>query len=86
LRSHAVIEGKRVLYQEGSVAAMRHPQDLLARYSKAGLAEGTLMFCGTLAVHGGIRPAARFEFELEDPVNGRTIQHGYDIVSLPNLG
>ena len=86
LRSYAVIGGARVLYQEGSVAAMRHPEDLIARYSKAGLAEGTLMFCGTLAVHGGIRPAVRFEFELEDPVIGRKIQHGYDVVSLPNLG
>jgi hypothetical protein len=86
LRSHAIIGGRRVLYQEGSVAAMRHPEDLLARYSKAGLAEGTLMFCGTLAVHGGVRPAARFEFELEDPVRGLKIQHGYDVVSLPNLG
>jgi hypothetical protein len=86
LRSHAVIGGARVLYQEGSVAAMRHPEDLIARYAKAGLAEGTLMFCGTLAVHGGIRSAARFEFGLEDPVIGRKIQAGYNVVSLPNLG
>jgi len=86
LRSHATIGGKRVLYQEGSVAAMRHPDDLIARYAKGGLAEGTLMFCGTLAVHGGLRPAERFEFEIEDPVRGRTIHHGYSVVSLPNLG
>jgi hypothetical protein len=43
------------------------------------------MFCGTLPVHGGLRPQ-RFEFELEDPVKGRKIQHGYDVVSLPILG
>jgi Protein of unknown function (DUF2848) len=86
LRSHATIAGKRTLYQEGSVAAMRHPEDLIARYAKGGLAEGTLMFCGTLAVHGGLRSAERFEFELQDPVRGRTIHHGYSVVSLPNLG
>ena len=86
LRSHAVIDGKRVLYQEGPVTAMRHPQDLIERYSKGGLADGTLMFCGTLPVHGGLRPAERFEFELEDPVLHRTIGHGYDVVSLPILG
>jgi Protein of unknown function (DUF2848) len=86
LRSYAVIGANRVLYQEGSVAAMRHPGDLLARYSQSMPAAGTLMFCGTLSVHGGVRPSPRFEFELEDPVRGRTIQHGYDIVSLPNLG
>ncbi|HEX3484788.1 MAG TPA: DUF2848 domain-containing protein [Micropepsaceae bacterium] len=86
LRSYAVIGGNRVLYQEGSVAAMRHPEDLIGRYAKTGLADGTLMFCGTLAVHGGLRPAERFEFEIEDPVLKRKIQHGYDVVSLPNLG
>ena len=86
LRSHATIAGKRTLYQEGSVATMRHPEDLIARYAKSGLAEGTLMFCGTLAVLGGLRPAEHFEFELEDPVRGRKIHHGYSVVSLPNLG
>ncbi len=84
LRSFATIDGARVLYQEGSVAAMRAPADLIARYG--GLTDGSLMFCGTHAVHGGIRPAERFDFELEDLVLGRKIAHGYDIVSLLNLG
>jgi hypothetical protein len=86
LRSFATIARKRTLYQEGTVAAIRHPEDLMGRYAKDGLKEGTLMFGGTLAVHGGVRPAERFEFELEDPVLGRKIRHAYDIVSLPNLG
>jgi hypothetical protein len=86
LRSHAIIDGVRVLYQKGTVAAMRHPEDLLARLSPGGLAEGTLMFCGTLAVHGGVRPAQAFEFELEDPIRQRKIHHRYEITSLPNLG
>jgi hypothetical protein len=86
LRSYATIGGTRALYQEGSVAAMRAPNDLIARYTPTGLAGGTLMFCGTLAVHGGVRAGSRFDFELEDPVLKRKIAHGYDIVSLPNLG
>jgi hypothetical protein len=86
LRSYATVAGGRVLYQEGSVAAMRHPEDLIARYSESGLDDGTLMFCGTLAVHGGVRPAETFEFELEDPVRGRKIHHAYSVLSLPNLG
>jgi hypothetical protein len=85
LRSHAVIDGVRVLYQEGPVSATRHPDDLIARFSP-GLSDGTMMFCGTLAVHGGVRPAQAFEFELEDPIRQRKIHHRYDIVSLPNLG
>ena len=31
------------------------------------------MFCGTLAVHGGMAPADVFEVELEDPVLGRKL-------------
>jgi hypothetical protein len=86
LRSYATIGGKRTLYQEGWVAAMRHPEDLIARYARDGLSENTVMFCGTLAVHGGVRPAERFEFELEDPVMARKIRHSYAVISLPDLG
>jgi hypothetical protein len=44
------------------------------------------MFCGTLAAHGGVRPADIFEFELEDPVLGRKISHHYRTQTLPVLG
>lgn len=87
LRSWACEAGTKTLYQEGSVAAMRAPQELIALYAgAAGLTDGTLMFCGTLAAKGGIRPAPRFEFEIEDPVRGLRIGHGYDIAALPVLG
>jgi hypothetical protein len=82
IRSHAVIGGARVLYQEGALVAMRHPDDLIARYGKA-LGAGSIMFCGTLGAKGGIRPASRFEMELDDPVLGRRLNHAYDIVDLP---
>lgn len=87
LRSWACEGGTKVLYQEGSVAAMRPPLELIERYAASrGLDDGSVMFCGTLAAKGGIRPAPRFEFELEDPVRGLRIWHGYDIVTLPVLG
>lgn len=85
LRSYVVENGARVLYQEGSVAAMLSPDELLARWA-APLEDGTLMFCGTLAARGGIRPADRFEYELEDPVTGRRIAHAYDVKNLPIAG
>ena len=44
------------------------------------------MFGGTFAAIGGIRPADRFEFELEDPVLKRTIRHGYDVITMPERG
>jgi hypothetical protein len=87
LRSHARIGGERQLYQEGSVAAMRTPDELIRLYTGGGkLKPGTSMFCGTLAVHGGIRPADAFEMELHDPVLGRSIGHAYAIEILPDEG
>jgi Protein of unknown function (DUF2848) len=84
IRSYAVIGGARTLYQEGPLAAMRHPDDLIARSTGGGsLAPGTIMFCGTLGAKGGIRPAARFEMELDDPVRQRRMTHAYDIINLP---
>ena len=88
LRAHATIAGRRRLYQEGPVAALRPPAELIAKYLKSNgiLPPGTAMFCGTLAVHGSIAPADRFEIELEDPVRGRRLAHGYDIRPLPVEG
>ena len=87
LRSNAWIDGARVLYQEGTLDGMLPVKDLIARgFGGAGLPDGCAMFGGTFAAKGGIRPASRFEFELEDPVLKRSIRHGYDVVALPVLG
>ncbi len=85
LRSWAGNE--RELYQEGPVAKMLPPTDLIARYAdRDSLSDGTLMFGGTLATLGEVQPSERFELELEDPVLNRRITHGYDIRTLPILG
>jgi hypothetical protein len=87
LRSYVLEGGKRTLYQDGTVAAMMDPTGLIARHAgAAALPDGTLMFCGTLAAHGGVRPTPAFAFEIEDPVLGRKIAHAYRVQTLPNLG
>lgn len=83
LRAHATIGGERVLYQEGALALMRTPDDLIQRYGKPLLKPGTIMMSGTLNAIGGIRPGSRFEMALEDRAAGRSITHGYDISELP---
>lgn len=74
------------LYQEGLVTAMRDPSDLLPRFAPEGLAEGTLVFGGTLAAIGGIRPTRKLTIELSDPVLGRSIRHAYAMCELPIAG
>ena len=87
LRAHVIESGRRVLYQEGTVAAMIAPKDLISRYDNGGeLRPGTMMFGGTLAARGGVRPTNEFAFELEDPVLGRKISHAYKVNTLPILG
>jgi uncharacterized protein DUF2848 len=82
LRSFATIGGRRQKYQEGHLSAMRGPADLIERYG-AELAPDTVMYCGTFAAIDGIRPASRFEMEMEDPVLGRTMASAYDIRVMP---
>jgi len=88
LRSFALIDGSRILYQEGPINTMRDPAGLVGLYTNGAesLASGTAMFCGTLAVRGAVRPAVRFEIEIEDPVLKRRLTHGYSIHTLPIAG
>ena len=87
LRAFIQEGGNRVLYQEGTVNAMIAPGELIKLYTGADqLAENTIMFCGTFAAKGGIRPSDRFEYEIEDPIKGRKISSHYTISTLPILG
>ena len=87
LRSFIVENGERKIYQEGPVTSMLAPQDLLAlREQTDAFVDGSIMFCGTLAAKGGIRPSPSFEMELHDPVKNRSLRHSYTIAELPILG
>lgn len=83
LRSWIPENGKRVLYQEGTTAGMLRPEFLVENFAGGTLADGTLMFGGTIPVKGGIRPSSRFEFELVDEQNKWRIAHAYDVLTLP---
>jgi len=87
LRAYIRDNGERTLYQEGAVTAMLDPLALIEKSTGGGdLKDRTLMFCGTLSARGGVRPSDVFEFELDDPVLGRKIQHRYRVERLPLLG
>lgn len=79
IRSWIEEDGQQVLYQEGPLASLRTPQDLIARFTdgKAILPEGCGMTCGTVGAIGGIRPATSFTMELFDPRRNRALRHSY---------
>ena len=85
LRSFVTEGGKKVLYQEGPLARIRAPRDLIAgwRNGEKTLPAGAAMFCGTLPVIGTIRPSSHFEMEIEDPVLGRKLGQAYEVTALP---
>ena len=85
LRAWATENGEKKLYQDGGVTAMRPPEELISLYlpGQTALPAGMAMYCGTLAAIGGIRPADRFDVEIEDPVRGTKISSGYNVNTLP---
>ena len=79
--------GRRVVYQEDSLAEMLHPHILLAKLAEAiaPLPQNGLFMCGTPPALGGIRSSARFEVELVDPVLDRRLSHAYRTEMLENV-
>ncbi|WP_211441969.1 DUF2848 domain-containing protein [Collimonas humicola] len=87
IRSYIEENGARLLYQEGALASLRTPQDLIAGYTGGAviLPEGSGMTCGTVAAIGGIRPAHSFTMELFDPRRQRALRHHYTVEVLPEV-
>ncbi len=75
-----------LLYQEVSVAAFLHPDDVLEILSErvAALPERDfLVFCGTVvSVDKALGFGETWEFEIEDPKHRRRIAHGYRVVDM----
>ncbi len=80
LRSWIHEDGREVLYQQGTLATLRTPQDLIAGFTqgKLSLPDGCGMTCGTVGAIGGIRPATSFTMELFDPRRGLALRHSYE--------
>ena len=85
LKSSIIVDGKEEEYQEGLVTTMKDPKDLISLYTGGKkLLPGTLMFCGTLAVSGGVRSADIFQASLIDPILDRKIEFSYQAIILPS--
>ncbi len=95
LRSWIREDGDLRLYQQGTLASLRKPAELLECYfssqemlargltPSSGPIDGLAIVCGTVAAIGGIRPSTEFRMALVDDVLGRTITHRYYCTELP---
>ncbi len=83
-------EQEWTLYQQGTLADLRPLHELVAgaraTHGSEVFINGTMMMCGTFGVvSGSIRPARYFRMSMHDPVLGRTIEHQYETLNLPNI-
>ncbi len=86
LRSWITENGDKVLYQEGTLASLRSPRELIqGYYQQDQIPAGHAMTCGTVNAIGGIRPAPKFMMELHDPHLNRSLRHEYAIHVLPEI-
>jgi len=86
IRSFIQENGREVLYQEGPLALLRPPMELLERYLDGGaMRPGVAMSCGTVGAIGGIRPSPSFTMELYDPRRDCSLKHHYAIDFLPEI-
>lgn len=85
LRSFVEEGGRKVLYQEGTLAEIRKPRELIAgwRGGDTRLPSHVALFCGTLPTIGAIRSSPCYAMEIEDPVRGRKLSHTYRVQALP---
>ena len=88
MRSWMSMDGQRQLYQEGAIAELLRPEQLITKCTGGAdtLPEGTALFGGTLPAIGGMRHGLDFSCELEDPVLKRKIELAYTVISLPVAG
>ena len=71
-------------YQSGTLAGLRHPTDLIARFAGGPtLPDSSAMFGGTMATLPPIAWADAFEAVLHDPILGRTLVCRYTMTALP---
>jgi hypothetical protein len=82
LRCRQVVDGKETLYQEGTLARLMAPEELMAFVrSKIGAPlDGTIIFSGTMAaLTGDFAFGSRLFAELVDPKLNRRLALEYDV-------
>jgi len=77
----AMIGDEKELYQEGTLAAIMTPRELIERVKPlvGGDLVGTAIFSGTVATIGEIRFTDKFEVNLEDKARGQVLRCSYSI-------
>ena len=82
IRAWNTRDGERLVYQDATLGEILPPEDILEliRERYGGPLDGTLVLSGMVpTVSGELKPGERFEVELRDPADGRSIGMTYDV-------
>jgi len=78
-------DGRRTLYQEGSLGTMLTPRELLGQMPNGMHTPGDnlVLYSGTIPTRGGVIYGDAYDLELADPVLRRSIRARYAVRMLP---
>lgn len=82
LRAWNTVGGERQRYQDATLGQILEPETILemVRDRYGGPLDGTAILSGTVpVVSGELQPGSRFEVELADPENDRSLSVAYDV-------
>jgi len=86
IRSFTTYGGNEILYQEASLNAVKHPEELIRlTVEELGVeADGLVIFSGTVPLKTGkVVFGDSFRFELVDPILNRKLEFRYRVKTLP---
>lgn len=80
LVSYQLIDGKEVVYQEGSLADILPVESILEEmHKRIGPVKNSIIFSGTVPVKDGFKFGSNFRCEMNDNVLGRSLKFGYNV-------
>ena len=85
LRAWNTVDGERERYQDATLGTILEPENIfdMVRDRYGGPLEGTAILSGTVpVVSGELRPGSRFEVELADPDESRSLSVAYDVTPI----
>jgi hypothetical protein len=84
LRSFTGRGGSRLIHQEGSLALLGPPRELIERWTgHKRLNAGVALFFGPLPTAIAQQPGPKIEIALEDPVLHRSLTHSFNLQTVP---
>lgn len=81
IRSYQIVDGKKELYQEGSLADILPVEAILSElYERVGEIGNSVIFSGTVPALDGFRYGEQFSCEMEDKILNRKLTLTYNVV------